>query len=111
MIEPMSNSSSRKGTVMIAPILVVLFATYAPAQTRQAQTQATPTTQTTPVTTPAPVQPQLPGRGGRGTGMPGPGPAVGGEVDETPSVTHHSIQLNGKTLNYTATAAQMPLKD
>ncbi len=52
-----------------------------------------------------------PGRGGRGGGVPGPGPAVGGEVDETPVVTHHSIQVNGKTLNYTATAAQMPLKD
>ena len=50
------------------------------------------------------------GRGGRG-GASGPGPAVGGDVDETPVVTKHSIQLNGKTLNYTATAAQMPLKD
>jgi carboxypeptidase C (cathepsin A) len=54
--------------------------------------------------------PQAPaGRGGRGVA--GPGPAVGGEVDETPVVTKHSIQVNGKTLNYTATAAQMPLKD
>src|SRR5437588_8174333 len=50
------------------------------------------------------------GRGGRG-GVAGPGPAVGGTIDETPVVTKHSIQLNGKTLNYTATAAQMPLKD
>ena len=32
-------------------------------------------------------------------------------MDETPVVTHHSIQINGKTLEYTATAAQMPLKD
>jgi carboxypeptidase C (cathepsin A) len=55
--------------------------------------------------------PAAPARGGRGGGVPGPGPAVGGEVDETPAVTHHSIQVNGKTLNYTATAAQMPLKD
>jgi carboxypeptidase C (cathepsin A) len=37
--------------------------------------------------------------------------AVAAEVDETPSVTHHSIQVNGKTLNYTATAAQMPIKN
>src|SRR6516162_9247710 len=59
----------------------------------------------------APATPATaPGRGGRG-GVPGPGPAVGGDVDETPVVTHHSIQVNGKTLNYTATAAQMPLKD
>jgi len=67
------------------------------AQGRASQNQ-TPQAQTTPA-----------GRG-RG-GVAGPGPAVGGEIDETPSVTKHSIQLNGKTLNYTATAAQMPLKD
>ena len=50
------------------------------------------------------------GRGGRG-GFAGPGPAVGGEVDEKPVVTQHSITVGGKTLNYTATVAQMPLKD
>ena len=43
--------------------------------------------------------------------MAGPGPAIGGEIDETPVVTHHSINLDGKTLNYTATVAQMPLKN
>ncbi len=43
--------------------------------------------------------------------MAGPGPAVGGEVDETPTVTKHTITVDGKTLNYTATVAQMPLKD
>ena len=69
----------------------------APAQT-QPQTPTTPST-----TTPG-------GRGGRG-GIAGPGPALGGDVDETPVVTHHSIQIDGKTLAYTATAAQMPLKD
>ncbi len=42
--------------------------------------------------------------------MPPPGPAIGGQIDEAPAVTHHSIQVGGKTLNYTATAAQMPLK-
>ncbi len=41
----------------------------------------------------------------------GPGPAIGGEIDETPVVTKHSINVGGKTLNYTATVAQMPLKD
>src|SRR5690242_12462453 len=50
---------------------------------------------------------QAPGRGGRGGGM---GPAVGGEIDEAPAVTHHKIQLDGKDLAYTATAAQMPIK-
>ena len=32
-------------------------------------------------------------------------------MDETPVVTKHSITVQGKTLNYTATVAQMPLKD
>jgi carboxypeptidase C (cathepsin A) len=41
----------------------------------------------------------------------GPGPAVGGEVDETPVITHHSVSVQGKTINYTATVAQMPLKN
>jgi len=36
---------------------------------------------------------------------------VGGEIDETPVVTHHSIAVDGKTIDYTATVAQMPLKD
>src|SRR5262249_51096874 len=31
--------------------------------------------------------------------------------DETPSVTHHKIDINGKTLAYTATVQQMPIKD
>ena len=81
--------------LLAAPVL-------APAQGRQAPTQA-PTNPSTTQATPG-------GRGGRG-GVSGPGPAVGGEVDETPVVTKHSITLNGKTLNYTATVAQMPLKD
>jgi carboxypeptidase C (cathepsin A) len=48
------------------------------------------------------------GRGGRGGGS--MGPAVGGDIDETPAVTHHTITLDGQQLKYTATAAQMPLK-
>ena len=39
------------------------------------------------------------------------GLAIGGEIDEKPAVTHHTLQLDGKTLNYTATAAEMPLKN
>src|SRR4029453_13095561 len=66
----------------------------------RAQQPAATTTSTTPA-----------GRGGRGGGVSGPGPAVGGEVDETPVVTKHSITVDGKPLNYTATVAQMPLKD
>lgn len=32
-------------------------------------------------------------------------------MDETPVITHHTITVHGKTINYTATVAQMPLKD
>jgi len=79
----------------------------APAQTQQTQPRTA---------APAAVSPEAPpagrsGGGGRGRGgVPGPGPAIGGDVDETPVVTKHSINLDGKTLNYTATVAQMPLK-
>jgi carboxypeptidase C (cathepsin A) len=99
-----------------APLLVtaLLFSTLAHlcAQGRGAQTTpsapaaATPAAQT-PATPPAPEP--APGRG-RG-GVAGPGPAVGGDIDETPVVTHHSITVDGKTLSYTATVAQMPLKN
>ena len=32
-------------------------------------------------------------------------------MDETPVVTKHSVNVDGKSLNYTATVAQMPLKN
>ena len=73
----------------------------AQAQGRQSQAQAP-----TPAPPPAPARTTAPG--GRGGGM---GPAIGGEIDETPAVTHHRIQVDGKALAYTATAAQMPLKN
>ena len=41
---------------------------------------------------------------------PAPSAALAAEkIDETPAVTHHQIRLNGKSLSYTATAAQMPI--
>jgi carboxypeptidase C (cathepsin A) len=33
------------------------------------------------------------------------------DAEEPPVVTHHSVQVDGKTLNYTATAGRMPIKD
>jgi carboxypeptidase C (cathepsin A) len=53
------------------------------------------------------------GRRGRG-GAPPVGPTTAPTsafVEEKPVVTHHEIQLNGKTIKYTATVGQMPLKD
>jgi carboxypeptidase C (cathepsin A) len=96
---------------MITPILFLLMAhsaSPAQAQGRAAQTNTpAPATQAAPQAPPAAV----PG-GGRGRGgIAGPGPAIGGDIDETPVVTKHTITVDGKTLNYTATVAQMPLKN
>src|SRR5215469_1168030 len=79
------------------------------AQARQGQAQQAQA-QTPQAATPAPAPPQTtPGGRGRG-GISGPGPAIGGEIDETAVVTHHSINVGGKAISYTATVAQMPLK-
>jgi carboxypeptidase C (cathepsin A) len=97
--------------MLATPLLFLLLAQQAPAQV---PTTATPeTTATIPATQAPQTAPQAPGgRAGRGGGMTGPGPAIAsGTVDETPVVTHHSINVDGKTLNYTATVAQMPLKN
>ncbi len=80
-----------------------------PGQTPPSAPAAAPVAPVAPAATnPAIVTPG--GRGGRG-GATAAASAVGGEVDETPVVTKHSINLDGKPLNYTATVAQMPLKD
>ncbi|HTP32219.1 MAG TPA: hypothetical protein VMJ75_08605 [Candidatus Acidoferrales bacterium] len=93
----------------IASLLFSLIAaSHVMGQGRQGTTQTPPAP--APTTTTVPQTPVPGGRGGRG-GISGPGPAVGGEIDETPVVTRHSISVQGKTLNYTATVAQMPLKD
>jgi len=92
---------------MLVPILFLL-AQQNPAGRGQAQQPAAQTTPAPAAQTPAPPPQQ--GRGGRG-GIAGPGPAIGGDVDETPVVTKHSINVDGKTINYTATVAQMPLKN
>src|SRR5580658_2294808 len=96
-------------TAVIAPLLLSFLALQpqASAQGRQAQAQAP--AQAPAATAPTPAAAPG-GRGGRG-GVAGPGPAIGGEIDETPVVTHHSVTVQGKTINYTATVAQMPLKD
>ena len=100
-------------SVVIAPLFLSFLAIQpqAIAQGRQGQAQATAQApaQAPAATTPAPAAPAT-APGGRG-GIAGPGPAIGGEIDETPVVTHHSVTVQGKTLNYTATVAQMPLKD
>ena len=89
------------------PLLLLFFGQQAApgaAGARQATTQ-TPTT----ASREAPAAPTP--RRNQGEGIAGPGPAVGGDIDETPVITHHSITVRGKTISYTATVAQMPLKN
>lgn len=114
----------RVGAAALSPfVLFAMMQTAALAQGRQGrgqqQQEAPPTQQTQPTqeqtvaTRPQAqpiVTPATSGRGGRG-GISGPGPAIGGHIDETPVVTHHSINVGGRTLNYTATVAEMPLKN
>lgn len=104
----------------IAPLVFFMLAQQAaqtpaaaPAQAQQTQAQGRSQTTTTPAPAVATEAPAGRSGGGRGRGgVSGPGPAIGGgEVDETPVVTHHSINIDGKTINYTATVAQMPLKN
>jgi len=91
--------------MITAPFLLLMLAQ------QTAQTPAAAPAQTQAVATENPGGRS--GGGGRGRGgVSGPGPALGsGEVDETPVVTHHSINVDGKTIAYTATVAQMPLKN
>src|SRR5437899_2411375 len=67
---------------MIAPLLFLLLA------------------QKPPPPTPAPARPAV---------NTGAGAVSAAPIDETPAVTHHEITVGGKTLRYTATAAQMPI--
>ena len=99
-----------KAASVAAPLLLSLL-TFQPTASAQgrAAAQAPAANAQTPA---APVQAPAATPGGRGRGgVAGPGPAIGGEVDETPVVTHHTITVQGKTINYTATVAQMPLKN
>jgi carboxypeptidase C (cathepsin A) len=80
-------------------VLVLSFLAPQPQASAQGRQGAAAAAQA-PATTP----------GGRG-GAAGPAPVIGGEIDETPVVTHHSVKVQGKTIDYTATVAQMPLKD
>jgi len=98
MMMPMLKFNRRGAGFLLAPIVLTAVAAAAWAQGR-----ATPGSSTE-----APAA-----QGGRGRGgVAGPGPSVEpGFVDETPVVTKHSINVGGKKIDYTATVAQMPLKN
>ncbi len=80
-----------------------------PPQSRQSQTPPAQTQQQAP----RPPAQQTQGRQ-RNTDAAMPqslsGGAVAENIDETPAITRHEININGKTLKYTATVAQMPIK-
>jgi carboxypeptidase C (cathepsin A) len=75
--------------LVIVPLLFLLLAQQPP----QTQPQNRPPA-------PAPAKP---------AGNAGAGAVSAAPIDETPVVTHHEISVGGKTLRYTATAAQMPI--
>jgi carboxypeptidase C (cathepsin A) len=56
---------------------------------------------------------QAPGASPRATAtpVPSPGPAAVQQRDEPPVVTKHSVRVNGRQLNYTATTGFMPIKN
>src|SRR4029453_16523674 len=85
---------------MFAPIL--LFALLFQGAQRQGQFSA----QQQPTPTPSP---QAGGQQGGQQGRPQPQPTP--TPEEPPVVTKHSIQVGGQTLNYTATAGTMPIKN
>lgn len=71
-------------------LLAIAAAVPCYAQTRPESTAATRPTTSAPAATTIPIAPY---------------------VDETPAVTRHEIIVGGNALKYTATAAQMPIKD
>ncbi len=104
----MCNVRGRKSAYSSQMLTIPLFLFLMGAQTPQAPEASTPAPAAQGRQAAAAPTPQRRNQGG---GVAGPGPAIGGEVDETPVVTHHSVTVRGKTINYTATVAQMPLKN
>ena len=89
------------------PSLPLLLSALLLAQQPQPQNPS-PAPATNPPQTARPETPPAPAPS-KPTTAAGPGAVAAGTIDETPSVTHHEIAINGQTLRYTATAAQMPI--
>lgn len=86
--------------------LVLLFLVTLPVLAQERQGRRNQQPDAVP-TEPAPIRPATNAVAGQRSGN----TPVAETVDETPVVTHHEIILNGKSLRYTATAAQMPIKN
>lgn len=102
-------TTTRPRPVVAAAVLAVTLSSAAPAQ-RAARGNAPP--QTAPTAQPSDTSAML----RRGVG-PGAGPASSAPEDivkrteAAPSVTHHSITVRGQTINYTATAGMLPMRN
>jgi len=123
----------KKRTLSIALVLIlaVAFAAFAQERTRRTNppAQSQPATTTTPAPAPQSTEPepsprarqmeqeqQQPAREREREAAPSGGGATNTnfkfDMKETaPSVTHHSVTVNGKTLHYTATAGRLPIKN
>ncbi len=80
--------------LIAAPVALLLFFSPQADQRRPA-----PAAQTAPANPAAPKPPEKPQK---------PEPE---KPEEPPVVTHHSIQLHGQTINYTATTGMLPIRD
>jgi carboxypeptidase C (cathepsin A) len=93
--------------------LLLLLSLPIAAQSPQSRQSQTPPAQTQETQSQRPPSQQAQGRQ-RNPDAARPqnltGGAVAEKIDETPAVTRHEININGKTLKYTATVAQMPIK-
>ncbi|HEY3739448.1 MAG TPA: peptidase S10 [Bryobacteraceae bacterium] len=82
-----------------------------PSRTRSSEAPAQAPAATAPAAPAAArTAPAAQGRRGAG-GIAPPGPAVGGQIDESLSITHHTMKLDSGALAYTATVGEMPLKN
>src|SRR5437868_11288537 len=93
---------------MLAALLLslALFGQAPDAQGRRQGGQQTPGQQPTTTTTQAPAT-----QTGAQTGQRPPQERPSPVPEETPVITHHSINVGGKELRYTATVGMMPIKN
>jgi len=126
-----SSRDMKKRTLSIAIVLVlaVAFAAFAQERTRRSTPPAQPATTTTQAPAPQSTEPepaprarqmeqeqQQLARERERESAPSGGGATNTnfkfDMKETaPSVTHHAVTVNGKTLHYTATAGRLPIKN
>jgi len=110
----MHSILGRYRALLIGVVAVAGLARFSNSASAQRAGRGSQTATTAPAETPESPAPESPtgrrGRGGRGGGGLTVAPTADA-VDETPVVTHHTIEVGDKTIKYTATCQQMPLKN